>query len=209
MFEDRLMPVPPPLDRADEEDRIAAVDRLRELVSGGSLSLDCFSVALEQVLAAVSHADLEVAMSAVPPLVRPTPASRRLTLPVVLQADDGLKLGSGWQLAADTTVRVAFGSACLDLTAVSWDADQIDLRLETQAGAIEVIVPAGVAVQMVGGSGRVQVESLSRPIPGGPVLRISTSGPTGVIRIRHPKNRKTGPLTRWSRRNSARTSGPS
>lgn len=198
MFEDLLVSQRP--DLVDEEDRVAAMDRLHELVSGGKLSLERFSAVLELVLAADNHADLEAAMSAVPPPVRPTPASRRLAQPLVLQADGSLKLGSGWQLAADTTISVAFGTAWLDLGAASWDANQIDLRLETRAGAIEVIVPEGVAVQMVGGSGRIQLESLSRPIPGGPVLRISTSGPTGVIRIRHPKKRRTGPLTRWRRR---------
>ena len=164
-----------------------------------ALSLERFSAILEQVLAAVGYADLEAAMSALPPVVRVTPASRRLAQPLVLRADGDLKLGAGWQLAADTTISIAFGTAWLDLTAASWDANQINLRLETRAGAIEVIVPEGVAVQMVGGSGRVQLESLSAPVPAGPVLRISTLGPTGVIRIRHPKKRRAGPLTRWRR----------
>ncbi len=143
-------------------------------------------------------------MLALPPVVRFTPASRRLAQPLVLQADGALKLGPGWQLAADTTISVAFGTAWLDLTAASWDANEINLRLETRAGAIEVVIPEGVAVQMVGGSGRVQLDSLSAPLPAGPVLRVSTSGPTGVIRIRHPRKRKAGPLTRWRRGRSAR-----
>jgi hypothetical protein len=57
-----------------------------------------------------------------------------------------------------------------------------------------------VAVQMVGGPGSVRLESLAPPIPGGPVLRISTSGPTGVIRICHPRERNGGPFKRWRRR---------
>ena len=142
-------------------------------------------------------------MLALPPPVRLTPVSRRLADPLVLRANGDLKLGSGWQLAADTTISVAFGTAWLDLTAASWDADDINLHLETRAGAIELIIPEGVAVQMVGGSGRVQLESLSPPLPGGPVLRVSTLGPTGVIRIRHPKKRRAGPLTRWRRQSGA------
>ena len=187
---------------------MAGIARLHELVRGGSLSLERFSAILEQVLAARGHADLEAAMSALPPVVRLTPASRRLAQPLVLRADGALKLGAGWQLAADTTISVAFGTAWLDLTAASWDANQINLRLEIRAGAIEVIVPEGVAVQMVGGSGRVELESLSAPLPAGPLLRVSTFGPTGVIRIRHPKKRKAGPLTRWRRRRKAGSQGP-
>jgi hypothetical protein len=202
VFEDRPPSAPP--DGVDEQDRVRAIDRLHELVRGGTLSLERFSAVLEQVLAAGGHADLEAAMLALPPVVRFTPASRRLAQPLVLQADGALKLGPGWQLAADTTISVAFGTAWLDLTAASWDANEINLRLETRAGAIEVVIPEGVAVQMVGGSGRVQLDSLSAPLPAGPVLRVSTSGPTGVIRIRHPRKRKAGPLTRWTRGRSAR-----
>jgi hypothetical protein len=196
-------PVSPPLDEVDEDARVAAIARLHDLFSGGKVSLERFSGVLEQVFAAPSHADLEAAMVALPPLVRLTPASLRLARPLVLQAADNvLQLGSGWQLAADTTIGTGFGAARLDLTAASWDVDQINLRLETW-GSIEVLVPEGVAVQMVGGSGSVQLESLSPPVPGGPVLRISTSGPTGVIRIRHPKDRNGGLVTRWRRRRTA------
>jgi hypothetical protein len=197
MTEDRL-PLAPPAG-VDAPDRVAAIDRLHDLVRGGSVSLERFSAILGQVLAASDYADLEAAMSVLPPLVRITPASRRLAEPLVLRADGDLKLGAGWQLAADTTIHIAFGTAWLDLTAASWDANQINLRLETRAGAIEVIIPEGVATQMVGGSGRVQLLSLSAPVPAGPVLRVSTLGATGVIRIRHPKKRTAGRLTPWRR----------
>ena len=193
-------PVSPPVDTVDDVARVAAIARLQDLFSDGRVSLERFSGVLEQVFAAPRHTDLEAAMVALPPLVRLTPASRRLTGPLVLQAaDSGLRLGSGLQLGADTTIRTGVGTARLDLTAASWDGDQVTLRLETW-GSIEVLIPEGVAVQMVGGSGNVQLESLSPPVPGGPVLRVSASGPTGVIRIHHPKKQVGGLFTRWRRR---------
>ncbi len=189
-----------PLDGVDEDARVAAVSRLHDLISGGGLSLEHFSGILEQVFAAASHAELEAAMLALPSLVPLTPVSQRLARPLVLQVpDSALELGSGWQLAADTAIATGFGVARLDLTAASWDAHQVNLHLQTW-GSIEVLVPKGVAVQMLGGSGSVQLESLSAPVPGGPVLRISTSGPTGVIRIRHPRKPNGRPFTRWRRR---------
>jgi hypothetical protein len=189
-----------PLDGADEDARAAAVSRLHDLISGGGLSLEHFSGILEQVFAAASHAELEAAMLALPSLVRITPASQRLAKPLVLRVPDStLQLGSGWQLAADTAVGTGFGVARLDLTAASWDVHQINLHLQTW-GSIEVLVPKGVAVHILGGSASVQLESLSPPLPGGPALRISTSGPTGVIRICHPKKRNGGPLRRRTRR---------
>ena len=199
---DKSGPLSAPLDGVDEDIRVAAVTRLHDLVSGGGLSLERFSGLLEQVFAAASHAELELPMSALPPLVRLTPASRRLARPLVLHAaDNALQLGPGWQLGADTVIGTGFGRARLDLTAASWDADRVNLRLQTW-GSIDVLVPRGVAVQMLGGSGCVRLESLSAPVPGGPVLRICTSGPTGVIRIRHPKHRSGWSFTRrtqWHR----------
>ena len=156
-------PIAAPLDGVDEEDRVAAIARLHDLFSTGELSLERFSELLEKVFAAPGHADLEAAMSTLPPLVRLTPTSRRLTKPLVLRAaDGGLQLGSGWQLAADTTISTGFGAARVDLTAASWDSCQINLHLETW-GSIDVLVPEGVAVQMLGGSGHVHLESLSAP----------------------------------------------
>jgi hypothetical protein len=64
-----------------------------------------------------------------------------------------------------------------------------------------------VAVQMVGGPGNVHLESLSAPVPHGPVLRISTSGPAGVVRICHPRERRGGPFKRWRRRRSTASTG--
>ncbi len=196
------------IGRIDEDDRVAAIGRLHDSFSTGELSLERFSELLEKVLVAPGHADLEAAMLELPPLVRLTPATRRLTTPLMLlAADGGLRLGSGWQLAADTTIRTGFGAALVDLTAASWDSCQINLHLETW-GSIDVLVPRGVAVQIVGGSGNLRLESLSAPSIGGPVLRISTSGPTGVIHIHHPKERHDGFFTRWKRRRPGDRSSP-
>lgn len=189
-----------PVDGVDEDARVAAVSRLHDLITCGGLSLERFSAILEQVFAAATHAELEAAMSVLPSLVRLTPAPQRLAGPLVLHVpDSSLDLGPGWQLAADTAIGTGFGVARVDLAAASWDLDQINLHLQTW-GSIEVLVPRGVAVQMLGGSASVQLESLSAPVPGGPVLRISTSGPTGVIRIRHPKKRDGRRFTHWRRR---------
>ena len=114
---------PTPVDEVNESDRAASMARLNDLFSDGTMSHEHFSEVLEQVFAAPNRADLEAAMLVLPPLVRPTPASLRLTKPLVLQvADGGLRLGSGWQLAADTTISTGFGATRLDLTAASWDA---------------------------------------------------------------------------------------
>jgi hypothetical protein len=188
-----------PSDGADEGDREAAIARLHDLFSTGELPFERFCRVLDQLFSAPSHAELEVVMSALPPPVRITPPWRRLDGPLVLRvAGSGLELGSGWQLAADTTVCTGIGTAQLDLTIATWDSPRVHLRLETW-GSIEVLVPEGVVVQVAGGSGRVSLESLSPPVPGAPVLRISQSGPAGVIRVLHRGRCGNRRSTLWRR----------
>lgn len=190
--------VPEPLEPVDDTDRVAAISRLHDLVAGGGLSLDRFSSGLEQVLAATSREELEAAMTVMPSLVRLTPGSRRLAQP--LRVDAGIRrldLGAGWQLASETSITTSTGKCGVDLTQASWDAREINLSLETATGRIEVVIPEGVAVQVVSARGRVTLESLTPPVPGAPILRVTAAASTGRILIRHP--RKPRPR-RWLRR---------
>ncbi len=194
------LPIAGSPDGVDHDDLVAALARLHDLFSTGEVSLERFLELLEEVFAAPGHADLEAAMLTLPPPVRVTPPWRRLAEPLILRAADGdLRLGSGWQLAADTSISTGIGAARVDLTAASWDSRQINLRLETW-GSIDVLVPEGVAVRIVGGTGHIHLEPLAAPVVGGALLRISASGPTGVIRIHHPKERGDGLFTRGKRR---------
>lgn len=194
-----------PREGIDEGALAASLSRLHALVGAGGVSIEQFSNAVEQVFAAASHADLEAAMSKLPPLVRLTPPSQRLAHPLVLRVpDSSLQLGPGWQLAEETDIATGFGTTRLDLTTASWDAQRINLRLQTW-GSIDVLVPRGVAVQVVGGSASVRLDSLSAPLPGGPLLRLATAGPAGLIRIGHPSaRRRRGFARRIRRRREAR-----
>jgi hypothetical protein len=192
--------VPAAHDAVGDPDRAAAAARLRDLFGRGQVSLEEFYGALEHVFAANGRTDLEAVMQALPPPVQLTPISIRLTEPLVLHiADGGARLGEGWQLGATTSVTTSVGATQIDLNAATWDALEIDLHLETW-GSIEVLVPRGVVVQMAGGSGRVKIDPLSPPIPGGPVLRIRVTGPSGVIYVRHLEEHLGGPFTRRRRR---------
>jgi hypothetical protein len=185
-------PIPASLHEVDESERGAAITRLNDLFSDGMVSHERFSDVLEQVFAALNRAELEGAMRALPPLVRLTPDLLRLRTPLVVRAADGcLSFSPGWQLATDTTVSAGVGTTRVDLTRARWDSQDITLRLETW-GSIEVLVPKGVAVQLAGGSRPVELQSISPAVPGGPVLRVSTFGPTGMIRIGHSEVHGTG-----------------
>ena len=191
---DSPVAVPVRAGPGEEAARSAALSRAHQLYSDDQLTLERFSWIVEQLLQARDHGDLERAMLALPPVVRLTPRSRRLERPIVLRVPDAdLRLGPGWQLAARTTVVTGWGRARLDLAAASWDEEAVDLHLETW-GSIEVLVPRGVAVQIAGGPGGIRHEASSPALPGAPLLRVSRSGPTGLVRLRHPVRRTRGRL---------------
>jgi hypothetical protein len=201
-------PVPSSPEPVDDSERLAAVARLRDLVGTGGLSLERFSASLDQVLAAKDQADLEMAMAALPSLVRLTPASRRLAQPSKVDAGIGkLHLGAGWQLASETEVSASTGKVWLDLTSATWDAREIDLRVRVVTGKIEVIVPKGVAVQMVSASGRVRLDNLVPPVPGAPVLRVVASTSNGGGRIRFAHEPLPAKSHWWQRRKASAAGG--
>lgn len=185
-------------DTAGEASRAAALARVHELYGESRITLERFSWIVEQLLHAHGHADLERAMETLPPIVTLTPRPRRLDRALVLRVPDAdLRLGPGWQLASHTTVVTGWGRARLDLASASWDEQRVELRLETW-GSIEVVVPRGVSVQIAGGSGGIRHDALSPALPGGPLLRVSRSGPGGLVRLRHPAPRTGRRLDRVS-----------
>jgi hypothetical protein len=188
------LPSPQPI--ADAE-RVAVIARLHDLVASGDLGLEQFSANLEQVLAADSETELETAVAGLPSIVRLTPSWRKLSQPVVLDAGIyRLELGAGWQLGADTTVKTNTAKVRLDLTESTWDARDVRLHLQAGTGNMEVIVPRGVSVQVVSMTGRVTLDELVPPLPGGPVLRVDAATKTGKIRFTHerpvPRARRRG-----------------
>ena len=179
------VPAPEPVS---DGDRVAAIGRLHELVGDGSLALERFSASLDQILAADSQAELEAAMAGLPSIVRLTPASRKLSQPVCLDAGIArLELGAGWQLAPDTTVKTNTAKVTLDLSQASWDSRAIDLHLQSVTGKIDVIIPRGVSVQIVSMTGRVTLDNLAPPVPGGPVVRVDAATKAGRIRFMHER----------------------
>ena len=188
------LPSPEPIS---DTDRVAVIARLHDLVANGDFGVEQFSASLEQVLAADSESELEAAVAGFPSIVRLTPTWRRLSQPVVLDAGiHRLELGAGWQLGADTTVKTNTAKVRLDLTEATWDARHVQLHLQSGTGRMEVIVPSGVSVQVVSMTGRVALDELDPPLPGGPVLRVDASTKTGKIRFTHerpaPRARRLG-----------------
>jgi Cell wall-active antibiotics response 4TMS YvqF len=85
-----------------------------------------------------------------------------------------LRLAGRWQLARQTHVSADLGSVQLDLTEAEFDGHVIDLHVYSGWGSITIIVPRGVAVQIVHHKGGVD-SRLDPPAPGLPLVRLDVT----------------------------------
>jgi hypothetical protein len=96
-----------------------------------------------------------------------------------------LRLAGRWQVARETHLSADLGSVRVDLTEAEFDDRVIDLHVYTGWGSITIIVPRGVAVQVIHHRGGVD-SRLEPPVPGLPLIRLDVTTNIGKVRLRHP-----------------------
>ncbi len=109
-----------------------------------------------------------------------------------------LRLAGQWQVARETHVSSDLGAVWLDLTQAEFDDHVIDLHAYCGWGSITIIVPRGVAVQVMRHRGGLD-SRLDPPVPGLPLIRLDATANIGKIRLRHP-----GPAARGGDRPAVR-----
>lgn len=169
-----------------EDDRQRATEFLKELYAAGDIDAARFDTGLSALLAADSDADVALVMRDLPAPVAFTDPDRRLTEKLEIHGGvRGVRLTGRWQLAKETHVSAELGNVRIDLTDAELDDRVVDLHVYTGWGRITVIVPRGVAVQVVHHRGGVD-SKLEPLVPGLPVIRLDATTNIGRIRLRHP-----------------------
>ena len=191
-------PLPVVPDPLRQDRREQGVELLRRLVSLGKLDLAAFDSALDQMMSVATEAEFVGVVNMLPAPINMSPPERRLTEPLTIKATtQNIKLTGRWQVAKDTTVKCVTGNATVDLTEAEFDDRTILLTIRVVTGNATVVVPRGVDVQLVGQTAAVKME-LDAPVPGYPLIRLTSGAVTGKVRVRHPKQRR-----RWRRRRDA------
>jgi Cell wall-active antibiotics response 4TMS YvqF len=125
--------------------------------------------------AATTEADLAEVVRALPPLIPMTSPESRLAQPLEINSGFGrLRLARQWQVARETHVSAQLGNVRIDLTEAEFDDHIIDLHVYSGWGRITIIVPRGVAVQVIRHRGGVR-SRLEPPVPGLPAASTSAS----------------------------------
>ena len=170
----------------DEDAQRRATEFLKELYAGGSIDADRFDAGVAGLLAARTDAQLAEVVRSLPSPVALTSPDRRLAKPLEIHSGmRRLRLTGRWQVARETHVSADLGSVRIDLTEAEFDGRVVDLHAYTGWGSITIIVPRGVAVQIMHHRGGVD-SRLEPPVPGFPLVRLDVTTNIGKVRLRHP-----------------------
>jgi class 3 adenylate cyclase len=174
------MEKPPPDEshpalRITDADRNQAVELLRQHTAEGLLTLDEFSERAGLVFAARTEADLGQVMADLPAVRASVPAaSRRRAKSWTVAIMSGSRRRGRWRPAPHTRALAIMGGCDLDLRQAEIDGDEIVITAVAIMGAVDIIVPEGIEVDMSG-----------VPIMGGKDLKIADVPPTpGAPRVR-------------------------
>ena len=152
-----------------------ATEFLKELYAAGHIDEGRFDAGVAELLTATSDAEVAEVVRALPAPVALTSPDRRLDRPLEIHSGmRRLRLTGRWQVARETHVSADLGSVRIDLTEAEFDDRVIDLHVYTGWGNITIIVPRGVAVQVIHHRGGVD-SRLEPPVPGLPLIRLMLS----------------------------------
>jgi len=185
--------------RVSDAEREQVVSLLSAACAEGRLTLEEMGGRVSAAYSAVTRADLEPLTIDLPSATTATaPATSTIAFPAPAEAP--VKAKKKWlvtvmgelkrgvsRLPEHTVVVTVMGESKLDLRNSLIDSDKIELHLYLMMGEQQVIVPAGVEVEVTGfvfmGEKRVDVAEI-RPRPGVPRLHIRVVGMMGEIKIR-------------------------
>ena len=179
---DQSLPTRSP--RVSDTDREVTVTRLQEAAADGRLDLSELEERLDAVYSAKTRADLD-ALTADLPVVQ---------APIIPDLDLKTKAGSlrkkgYWQVPPQINAECSSGSIKLDFTEAECFHREVNINVSARSGSVVLVVPHGWAVDLnhaSATSGSVKNKIWERPRPGAPMLQVSGTVTSGVIKARYP-----------------------
>ena len=173
--------------------RPAARDRVLELLraglSDGHSDITEYETAIDAALHAETEAELAELVRKYAPPVEITPPERRYAEPRKMETlgmFSDIRLRGRWQVARDLTVKTGPSKIVLHFTDAEFDDWDVKLRTETGFGDITLIVPRGIAIQLVDIVAPV-TNKLEPAAPGFPIIQLTAKIGFGRLRLKHPR----------------------
>lgn len=203
--------------RVGDAQRDATVDVLRDAVADGRLTLEEFGDRAGASYAATTVADLEAVVADLGRL-EPAPGSTPVPVPPPIQPPaqrilavmGGAQRRGHWQVGSEVSAMAIMGGVELDLYEADLAGEVTTIRAFALMGAVEVLVPEGVPVQVEGSvlMGAVEDRTVRRGGRQRPMVRVVGHGMWGAVAIRHRKGERRGPVTSHAGRERGSGSAP-
>ncbi|WP_411081858.1 DUF1707 domain-containing protein [Streptomyces sp. cmx-18-6] len=185
-------PVPAPSKelRASHDDREAVVERLRDAAAEGRIDLDELDARLERALKSRTHGELAVVTADLPSPQPPTSGP-----PLVLKGGTfGASRGPGrWEVPGHVIAHGGVGGVKVDFTRVECRLTEVAVEAYGDTSGVTIVIPDAWAADTSGmdpGFGGLKDETTPDRLPGTPLIRLTGSGGSGGVVIRHPNNRE-------------------
>jgi hypothetical protein len=166
------------------------VEQLRDAAAEGRIDLDELDSRLEQALTSKTHAELAVLTADLPRL-----SSSESQLPLVLKGGVyGVSRGPGrWEVPGHVIARGGVGGVKVDFTRVECRLTEVAVEAYGETSGVTIVIPDGWTADTSGmdpGVGGLTDTTTSDRLPGTPLIRLTGSGGTAGVVIRHPNRRE-------------------
>ena len=171
--------------RAADSDRDAVVERSRDAAAEGRLEHTELDARLAQALTAKTYADLAALTADLPPEPSAEPGE-----PLRLKGGlHGAARTGRWPVPAHITIYGGMGGARLDFTRTATRLAEVEVEAHGQWAGVTIVIPDSWCAETGGldpGIGRLRDKTTPDRLPGTPLLRLTGTGGTAGITIRHP-----------------------
>ena len=171
-------------ERTGDADREQAVDALREHAVAGRLTLEELADRVGTALTATTQGELDAALGDLPATVAPPAADDHAR---VLALFGDVSRSGRWRLGRSVRALGLFGGVRLDLRQAEVTAGEITVDVDAVCGAVDVIVPDGVVLDMSGyalfGAQNADAGE-ERPPTGAPVVHLRARTAFGSLTVR-------------------------
>jgi Domain of unknown function (DUF1707)/Cell wall-active antibiotics response 4TMS YvqF len=180
--------------RVSDADREATVVRLREAGGEGRLTLEELADRVERADAARTWSDLEALTSDLPASTGATgvPDAPRKERRWVVAILGGEQRKGRWRPSRRTNAVAVMGGVDIDLREAEL-ADGAEILAIPVMGAVTVVVPEGVSVEMSGFAllgGNAGPDDTVPPLPNSPVIRVRAFSLMGGVVVERKKARR-------------------
>jgi len=171
-----------PTVRISDDDRNAVIDRVQDAAGRGFLTIEELESRIELATAAKTRAELE-------PLTAdlPAPGSAIASAPALVGATLSKTQRQGyWEVPASVQVHVTLGKVVLDFTQAKFTAPTVEVQVSGTLASIDVVVPAGMRVDISGLATPLGKSGVSGGSAGdaGPLVRIVGTLTLGTLKAR-------------------------